>query len=234
MKSFKILSAMFATFLMLSTANAVEITIDDFSTAQGPIGDLVVGGGAVTDLIALAGLPKTINRTLSTELLASASPVQNSVEVTGGAGGILDVTNGTGEDSQVKVIWTLQSNIFLGPVQNAGFRFTVVDSDGNPTNIGLAMGGTSLGNFAIPGNTQNQILNFALDDLAKVATVNLGGPLTLTIDGAPGWDLSLNQLSLTFNEVPGGQVPEPGTISLLGLGLLGLGWSRWRRSRSAE
>src|SRR5262249_704351 len=92
-----------ATLLSFSTAHAIEIVIDDFSTPQGPISDLVVNGIAVTNLIPLLGLPVT-NRTLNDNLIASSVPVQNSVEVTAG---ILDVTNGTGEDSQVMVIWTL-------------------------------------------------------------------------------------------------------------------------------
>lgn len=67
---------------------------------------------------------------------------------------------------------------------------------------------------------------------------------------AAGLDVSPTSLRLTLNQSgtsisgaltlnsppvpPGGTIPEPSTISLLGVGLLGLGWSRWRHARSAK
>lgn len=223
-----ILSAALATLLTFSTADAVVITVDDFATPQGPISDLTANGIAVTNLIALAGLPVT-NRELSIDALGTTSaPITNRAEV---IVGILDVENGVGDDSQVMVTWNLSPNIFPFAVINAGFRFNVDQSDGNPTDVSLFIGATNLGNFAIPGNTINQILDFALNP-ALVAAVNAGGALKLTVNGDPGWDLALRQLDLTFNEQT--VIPEPGTISLLGLGLLGLGWSYRRRSGSTK
>lgn len=225
----KVLSAVFATLLMCSNADAITILVDDFSDDQGPISDLNVDGVAVTDTVSLSG-GVVDSRTLSIEGLLFLNPPQNAATI---GGGLLDVTNGVGDDSEVIVTWNLLPNVFpVVPVTDVGFRLNVVQSDGNPTNVALAIGATNLGNFAIPGNTANQILPFALNP-ALVAAVNAGGPLTLTLDGAPGWDLALDQFDLTFNEQQT-VIPEPGTITLLGIGLLGLGWSRWRRTGSAK
>jgi hypothetical protein len=232
----KIFYAVVATLFMVVPAHAVSIVIDNFLTSQAPVDDTLVDGTAVTNLIAVAGLPVT-NRQLSINALAPINlPTQTSTQVVNGN---LEVINGVGDDSQVIVTWNLSPGVFgvpLNTITDAGVRFKVVQSDGNPTSATLAIGATGLGNFPIPGNTVNSTLNFALST-SLVDEVNAGGLLRLTLDGVPGWDLALTELDLTFNEVeqpPPSNVPEPGTISLLGIGLLGLGWVSWRRGDSKK
>jgi len=226
----KLFYAVLVTLCTFSTAHPAVLSIDDFLNNQGPISDLILDGIAVTDILGTPPLtqPAVTDRTLSSNLLSTNAPIQNDVQVTNG---ILDVTNGTGEDSQINVIWTLKPNL-LGAVNSAGIFFTLVESDANQTSATLAIGATPLGSFVIPGNTVNKVLTFDLP-LAVVPQINAGGQLTLSLDGDPGWDLSLNRFGLTSNgDVP--TVPEPGTVLLLGTGILGLGWWRWRGTRSVN
>ena len=87
----------------LRTARNPNGTIDDFGVAQGPISDLVANGIAVTNTIP--------GRTLSSNLLAFVTPASNTVEV---VVGVLDITNGTGDDSEVKVTFNLGANLIPG------------------------------------------------------------------------------------------------------------------------
>lgn len=215
------LYAVFASLLMCSTAQATTIVLDDFSGTQGPISDLTLDGIAVTNTVG--------GRTLSINALSFLAPPQNNLQV---SDGILDITNGVGDDSIVRVTRTVGASLIPTSATNPTLSFVVVRSDNNPTIVTLSVGGTSLGTFNIPGGANNQTINFLLTG-SQIAAFNAGGVLDLRIDGIPGWDLALNQFGLTFDE-PTPTVPEPGTLSLLGIGLLGLGWSRWRRTGSEK
>jgi hypothetical protein len=57
--------------------------------------------------------------------------------------------------------------------------------------------------------------------------LNAGGVLALTINGAPGWDLTLERIGLSFDLLPAA-IAEPSVVALLGLGLLGIGLVRGR------
>ena len=227
----RMLYAATAALCLAANVHAAVFSIDDFTNNQGPVEDTSKDGLAVIDTINTPPLtqPNVLDRTLSHNLLDFSSPIDSAVQV---GGGVLDITNGVGENSEVKVIWSLKPNLILGAISSAEFFFTVVASDANATTVKLDIGGTLLGNFDIAGNTENKVLKFALP-LGLVDDVNQGGKLTLTLNGAKGWDLALNQVGLTTDgSTP--TVPEPSTISLLGLGLLGLGWSRWKRSANAR
>jgi uncharacterized protein YaaW (UPF0174 family) len=77
-----------------------------------------------------------------------------------------------------------------------------------------------IGSYSIPGNTSNLPLSFAV----SAATQNLmalGGNLELVLNGSNEWDLSLDSFGVT--------IPEPTSIALVGLALLGAGVASRRR-----
>lgn len=216
-----------------TAANAalVVINVDDFTVpgAGQIVSDLTTGDGAVTNTNNALNPANVIGgtRTISSELLTSSAPVGN--QVFAGAG-ILDITNGGGEDSEAIVSWTLPTNLIPGIIVNPKFYFKVLQSDGNLTNVQLLIGATSLGSFNIPGNTSNQDVEFGISP-AALGLINAGGTLSLKINGEDGWDASFDQFGFSYDTTE--QVPEPATMSLLGLGLAGLGFGKRRARKGA-
>jgi len=205
-----------ALLAMAGLAQAGSVVIDDFSADQGPLNDTSADGVAVTSTLG--------NRTISTNMLSGTAPIQNSVEVTAG---VLDITNGTGDDSEVIVSWLIAAGLVPAGSVNVNFSALIVGSDANPTGVEFLLGSTSLLSSAIPGNTANQTISFSIDP----ALIAAGGTLTMKLNGAPGWDLTMDSFGITFDTPTTPTVPEPATLGLLGLAMLGAAGARRRKSR---
>jgi PEP-CTERM motif len=202
-----------AAFISASAfAAPVFYDIDTFNTGVQSLSDTTVNGVAVTQTIA--------ERTLSTNMLSAFAPIGNTADVTGGATGFLDITNGGGDDSEVRIGWNLAAGVLPASATNIGFFFKVLQSDGNPTNMSFYLNGSLLSANDILGNTSNQIVTFGLT-AAQVTAASAGGALELRINGTPGWDLSVDSLGLSY-EPAITRVPVPGTLALFALGLAGL------------
>jgi hypothetical protein len=218
MKNLFALTAIAAGLFFSTQASALTVVnIDNFSTFDQTVVDNTVNGVAVSE--------SNATRTLSANLLA-AVPAGDSV-IARVTSGILDVTNGTLEDSEVKVDWNIAALALPADAINTGFYFKVVASDANVTGLEFLFNDANLQNFNIPGNTLNTELTFGLS-AAELAAVSGGGKLTLKINGAPGWDLALDQFGFSYDKPS--KVPEPTTLGLIGLGLAGMAAARKRKS----
>jgi hypothetical protein len=206
--------------LLINTpAFANLITVDDFSVAQAPVSDLTLDGVAVTVSNAV--------RTLSDNLLATIPPVHSAAEV---SSGYLDINNGTGEDSEVAVTWLLKPNLFPSNVATAAFYFAIIETDNNPSYINFLLNGQNLASFSIPGRLMHADQSFAMNAI-QLAKINLGGTLTLKINGDTGWDMAIDMFGFSFVTPPALiPVPEPGLLAMLGLGLSSLVFLRRKTS----
>ncbi len=189
--------------------SAGMLTIDSFGDDQGPISTGSNGPVAVSDA--------ADDRTLTITPIASVPPIDRSVSV---SFGVLDVTNGGGEDSQVVVAYTIPALAIPVGATNVQFFLTIVQSDGNPTAV--ALGGVATGNFNIPANTLNDTVLFPVGGVAFGP-----GSLTLTFDGATGWDLTADSFGVQWTD-PRTGIPEPGSMILLGMGGIAIGILRRR------
>jgi len=133
----------FAALFMVSTVDAVVVTVGDFLNNQGLVSESNVDEGATTSTIRMLPLtlPEVHSRTLSLEEKTFLDPGQNAVQV---VGGVIDITHGN-DNSEIITSWNLEPNIFVGPIVKLGLRLNVFESDGNPPDLALAIDTTSLG-----------------------------------------------------------------------------------------
>jgi hypothetical protein len=89
--------------------------------------------------------------------------------------GILDITNGGGEDSTVTVQWNVGALSIPTGATDIGFLFKILESDGNPTDVAFSLNGTPIFSSAIPGNTAN------------ADVLHLSDPSLITSGGCSSW-----------------------------------------------
>jgi PEP-CTERM motif len=204
----------FSTTVACTSAFAapVFIDIDTFNTNAQSIPDLTADGAAVVQSNSV--------RTFSNNLLAASAPVGNSADITGGATGFLDITNGGGEDSEVRISWNLAAGAIPTSAISSALFFKVLQSDGNPTNMSFFLNNVLFSSNDIAGNTQNATVQFNLDATQRTRA-NAGGVLELRINGATGWDFSADSLGFSYEPAVVAAVPVPASAALLAIGLVG-------------
>jgi hypothetical protein len=228
MRRFAALAISAAAALAVGNAQALVLVVDDFNT---PIGSQLVFDGTGNDGNAVTGASLATSagnlattRTITHEMLTAGANGGNFSSVSVGNGsipsGAIAMNNGSTVDSVATVTWSLSPTVLAGPVS---FYFRVIQSNvGVPANnnvLDFSLNGSALGSFQI-GNTANADVLFALTD-AQITALSGGGTLTMVVNGESDWDLSLDSFGLS--------IPEPGTMALAGLALLGAGVAARRR-----
>ncbi len=198
-------------------ASAGEIILDDFGLAQAEARST---GAAVTTSLSPAGQAFT-KRDLTAKVDSGTRAVTSVIEA-----GVLSISNDVGVVSTTTVSWTLDFAKILAAVGPASFfEISIAATSLDQGGVGVSAAGSAVRTYTAPGR-------FVLYSGGSVPN-----PFTVTFASAAAVDSTWDAVFLTYTcsgtTITAGDrtgsakcgttaVPVPGSVALLGLGLLGL------------
>jgi len=221
-------------------AGAATIMIDDFDTGSQNVSIADGAPGPSSGGIACAGCVGGARFVSVARTNASDDAVTLEVNPAGFAAGWFLYSNEVSVDSEAFVMWdggtdsTNDHGLALNLAANGGFavevesdvgvsyEFTLFSDGGARSSVGTINISSALGD----GDLSNGGILRTLSILAFVGDADLSNvsSIVMRINGSPSFDTAIR-----FVEY---RIPEPGSLALLGLGMIGLAWATVRRRRS--
>jgi hypothetical protein len=241
MRKFAAILATAGAAFAVGNANAVFLSVDNFNSPNIYMHDDQLGAGinmfAGPNIASQVGIGASYSDATRTIVHNWIKPDDGSIDNLLGGGsnvrigtqafpnGSLAMNNVSGFNSVVDVTWTLADGFVpsTGPVS---FFFAVVNSDAVVKNLSYSINGGAVTNI---GTYNTSIVVPGIDPFAVALTasdqaaLSAAGPksFTLRVSGGEGWDFAIDSF--------GFQIPEPATLALVGLALVGAGVASRRR-----
>ncbi len=233
-KQLLIVSALSGLF---SAGSANALIIDNFSVAQAQIyitGPAPVASfnnlqsGAVGNI--LGGIRKT-----DVTLYAGDAAADVNVRV---VAGVLDINDSVSAATEVVLTWDAGGaglgniDMYTGGATGIYLAFPTAMDHALQLSFDIddfASGMTASRSITFPIGSQGNDFFFAFSDFSNVAALSSADAIRMTLSSTtPGLDANIDLIET--RDALNGNVPEPATLGLLGLGLLGLGISRHKRT----
>lgn len=234
-------------FGFTSVANAGLITIDDFSTDQGPISATV--GNTIFDAVEGLGILGGERDLMLTNFASNSASSAATVQVDGG---MFHLSSAPGVEAQFEFQWDgVDGSENINTYGLGGVDFTEVGSFISfVTNVAYSdfgswfdvtfwsNGGDTVETVALPTpgidwpgrDAFFTSREFSLTNFADIGAIRVRGNIVAPggeFEGSrvPSYDLQLNSVTA---------VPEPTPIALLAAGLLGVAWAGRRNRKAAQ
>lgn len=223
-----------------SSAGATTIVIDSFDTGTQNVSIPDGAAGPASGGVACAGCVGGARYVSVARTNASDDAIALEVNPAGAASGWFLYSNEISVDSEALVMWdggtdaVNDHGLSLNLAVNGGFaveieadvgvqyQFTVFSDGGARSSVGTLSISEALGDGDLLNGGVLRFLGIA--DFVGDADLSNITSIVMRINGSPSFDTAIR-----FVEY---RVPEPGSLALLGLGLIGLGGAAYRRKAS--
>jgi hypothetical protein len=210
----------------LWSSGSQALLIDNFDT-PGSAAVTTAAPGSDSDFTLDSGPGMIGNRTIAVNKTAGGSGGANGayMDSTGlGNGGVLSMANGNSTNSIDTALWTFSSTDLTEGGTMTGLFLVLPNPIDNDLYIGFSLNGGALYEQLFPNGSQGNAFFFAFSNFANPGAAAAATSVLAQFRGSNAWDAEIDFIE-TFAP-PDQQAPVPSSLSLVGLCLAGLGWSR--------